>query len=464
MTEKEARALSWMAGLVASWYLRDDQLPVYYHLKTHRNPFIEAARRYGKTTSILTHVLEQLRAHPGWVCRWCEPNKNQAREIIMPEMDKIQAECPSHLKFKWQTTDSVYIGPHNSRLYLRGVNEDHGDSARGPFANILVADEFGHWSDPEYIVNEALRPQILTTRGQFIFASTPPKDLGHAYYEHKDRAIRDNRFIQRIITDNKGLTQLEIDEFIEETGGINCPAVRRELFCEPVSDPELLVIPEYKEELFDVSDSDYPRPAYCDKYVGCDLGFDDCSAILFGFFDFLTGTLVIEDEIVISGKNSKELAELAIAKEKVIWGDEKPYRRVADNEKQQLYDMSSLYGYSMNPTRKDEKHSAINELRVRFSQKKIKINRRCKSLRYQLKVGVWNAQKSTFSRSEKTGHLDAIDALIYLNRNLVTSHNPWPLNLGMTLDTHHFNPHSPGKAKEAEVLKQIFRPLSHPGG
>lgn len=425
----------WQQGIIAAWYLRDDQFPIYELLLREKNPFIECSRRYGKTTTILCYVFERLIQNPGWICRWCEPNKNQAREIVIEEVDKIQALIPKELRFQWTVTDSVYIHPiSKSKMYLRGVNEDRGDSARGPTSNIIVADEFGTWNDPDYIVQSALRPQLDTTDGPFITASTPPDDLGHSYYGHKERAIRLNRFIQRIIYDNAALSPERIAEIMAEVGGEKSPAWQREYLCKPVSDPERLVVPEYDEKLHDF-EGDYTRPAFFDSYVGMDLGFNDHTAALFGYWDFKERTLIIEDEYVANGRNSREITDSCKAKEAGLWGSldvqgnpvaPTVYRRVSDNDKQQIWDMMTMCGYTVMATRKDDKEAAINALRLRFTAGKIKIHKRCESLRYQLKVGLWNSRRSDFERGEKTGHLDAVDALIYLSRNLDEQRNPYP--------------------------------------
>lgn len=454
--EEELEELSlsvlWEMGDIASWYLREDQLPIYELLRSSKAPFIECARRYGKTTSILCYVLEELIRNPGYICRWCEPDKNQAREIVVDELEKVQAHAPKHLRFKYSVVDSVFKHPNGSKLYLRGVNHDRGDSARGPTANIIVADEFGTWKDPDYIVTSALRPQLQTTNGPFIFASTPPEDLGHAYYEHKAWAIEDGRFIQRIIHDNKSLSPERIQELIKECRGEDTPAWRREYLCEPVSDPERLVIPEFKEGVH-VRD-EYPRPEYFDAYVGADLGFNDATAFLFAFYDFKENTLVIEDELFVHGKNSREIVEMALGKERSLWGDKPPYRRIADNDLQQLYDMRSMLGYAVSPTRKDDLLAAVNSLRLRFQTAKIVVLSRCKSLIFQLKVGLWNERRTDFVRSDKTKHLDSISALIYLNRNIDLSRNPFPLLApGVSPYTHYIPPQNPMNLVPAEALE-----------
>lgn len=462
-----AATRAWESGLIASWYLRPRQLEVYLHLFEHKNPFVEKARRFGGTTTVLAYVLEKLRQAPGRVARWCCPWKNQAREIVLPELITIQKDCPESLRFHFQTTDSVCTGPNGSKLFLRGINEDRGESARGSFADIIVADEFGSWRDPIYTCNEVLRPQLLTTRGQFIFVSSPSRDLGHQYYLEKEHALRENRFIQRTIYDNEGLTNEEIEEEAKNCGGKETAAWLREYLCQPIADIKSLVIPEFKDELHVVPD-DYKTPEWFDTYVGVDFGFNDCTAFVFGYVEFNTGTLIIEDELVLSGANTRDIAQAALAIERRLWPayssfgqDRAVFRRVGDNELQQIFDMSTIHGYYVMPTRKDDKQAAVQQLRLRFQAGKIKIKSRCKNLLFQLKVGMWNDTKTNFVRGERIGHLDAIDALIYLNRNLDLSHNPYP-GPGYYVQgkSHVINPEtSIPQGSNEDILLRSFRPF-----
>jgi hypothetical protein len=457
-----ARHIFWRAGIIAPWYLREDQLPLYELLLKEKNPFLECARRYGKTTTILCFVIEKLLQSPGRICLWCEPDKAQAREIVIPEVAKIFQFAPEEMRPVWNTVDSFYWLPSTgnketaSKLRLRGVNHDRGNSARGPYSDIIVADEFGQWRDPNYIVQSALRPQLQTTNGPFIFASTPPEDLGHPYYWHLNWAVAEGRFIQRTIDDNRSITPERLEELKAECGGEHTEAWQREYLCKPVASPERLVIPEFKEEIHVIPD-DVARPEHFDTYVGMDLGLNDCSALLFAYVDFLKRELVIDDVWVRSGKNTKEIVEVAKEKEHSLWGTKscncvlmdygvgpkrcvehglQVYGRWSDNEMQQLYDMQSIHGYVVNATRKDDKLAALNNVRLLFTEGRIRIKQRCAPLLLQLKVGLWNERKTDFLRGETTGHLDAIDALIYLCRNINWAHNPYPQNVGVFPHSH----------------------------
>lgn len=460
MNQADSRRILWANGIIAAFYLRDDQIPAYKHLRSHRFPVYEAARRFGKTTIELCVDIENSINNNQHITRWCEPWKYQAREIVMPEMDKIQESCPSFLKAKFYKTDSFYEWPKTgSRLYLRGVNEDRGESSRGSFAHKIVADEKGSWKDPEYIVNEVLLPQLLTTKGALGSLSTPPRNLAHRWYADKELAVRDGRFLQNIIHDNKSLTREDIELFCEAMGGPQSPAWRREALCEAVPDGELQVVPEYREDLNDVPD-DHPRPAYFDCYVGGDSGADDNTALLFGYYDFLHDTIVIEDELILSGKTSEVITDQAKRKEKENWGDKKkPLRRVYDADKQILIDITSTHGYSVYLPEKTDRIAAIRTFRIRVKQGKFKVKKKCKVLRYQMRVGMWRDEKHLdFERSEDENlkHLDAIAAAVYFNRSVITSRNPYPQHEGVSLASHYVPEHVLKERSEDEALADLF--------
>jgi len=454
----EARVESWQHGIIAPWYLRNSQLELYELLIREKFAFIQAARRFGKTNSILCFVLEHLMRNPGWICRWCFPFKNQAREVLTAEMTKIQKHCPENLKFVYKTTDSVFENTEGSKLYIRGVNEDRGESSRGPACNIIIADEYGFWNEPKYIIESVLFPQLEKQEGQWLVtASTPPPDLGHAYYKEREVAKRQNKFISKTIYDNEALTQAELDIIIEKCGGVDSISFRRERLCEDVGDPEMLVIPEFSEAEH-VVDDDYPRPEWPTFYVAGDSGMDDNTAMLFGWYDFRKNEIVVEDEYVQNGQTTKTVIDFAKAKELELWGDEtKPKKRVYDADKQLIYDIWIDHKYQIHPPEKTDKIAAIHELRQEIQAGRFKVKNRCKNLIQQLKVGMWRDSKHTdFQRSEGLGHLDAIAAAIYLQRSVDRKLNPVPHNYGLSKFTHHINTGSSPLGQTQRALNEVF--------
>lgn len=438
MKQKSAREQLWRLTVIAPWYLYEYQKPVYEFFEKVKNPFFEATRRFGKSCTKLVQIQERSRRQKQRVTFWAEPWKEQARNIVIPEMDRVQESCPAELRAKFYRTDSFFEFPTTgSRLYLLGTNEDKAEGVRGRFAHEIVCDEIGSFVDADYVLNEVFWPMLLTTNGELCELGTPPRDLGHLFYGRKKLAMQEGRFISRDFDaiSTSVITQQEKDSFIESMGGRESTAVRRELYLEPVADESLLVIPEFKTALHVISE--YEMPLSFTPYVGIDLGLNDCTALVFGFYDFEKATLVIQDEVIVNGKNTKEITDTAKAKEKELWGKMPVINRWSDNDMQQLHDMHTVFGYSAYPTRKDDKLAAINSLRLRFTNQKIKILSRCKGLIFQLQVGIWNTKRSSFLRNETTGHLDAIDALVYLNRNVNERINPFNPAAGVSEYTHH---------------------------
>ena len=471
---QDPRWQMWSMGSIAQWYLRPSQLEIYLMLRSQKRPHIECARQFGKTTSILVWVLEELNRHPGHIVRWCEPLKNQCREIVIPEVKKLQKHAPYHMRMKWNSTDSVFRHPNGSLLYLRGVNEDSGESARGSHANIIVADEFGFWKNAKYIVEEVLKPQLETTGGSFVYTSTPPEDLSHLYYQYADEAVSDGRFLMKTIYDNESLSPERIEEIKKDCGGDNSIAWLRERLCHRIKDPEKVIVPEYEESRVMVP-NDYPKPRYFDAYVGGDSGADDNTAILYAYIDFVKGEVVFEDELVMNNATTPTIIAGSKEKERINWGTAEcqcqlgdfnvgpkmclhhglqPMRRVYDADKQLIYDIAREHKYLIEYPEKTEKLASIRWFRRMVQDGKVKVKERCKVLHRQLRVGQWSNEKHTdFMRSDDADlkHLDALAAAIYLVRSVLWTHNPFPQYEGVSPYTH-FIPETPTSTHDEQAL------------
>lgn len=453
-------------GIIAPWYLKPFQLGPYDTIRSNRFPFIEQSRRTGKTNEVLAFVMEQLIRNPGWICRWCEPWKYQAREIIMPEIELMQRFARRADRFVFKSTDSYYIHPNGSRLYLRGINEDKGESARGPKAHIIVADEYGSWKNAKYVVNHIFMPQLLSTRGPLIRLSTPPSDLGHKYYEDKERAIRDNRYCKRTIWDSLGelYDRMQIQDIMDEVGGEDSEAWKREFLCLEIGDIEKLVLPEFTEMMGKIVVAEVKRPTHFDTYIGADSGFDDNTFALFGYYDFIRDVVVIEREYCDNRKTTNQHIAEWRKIEAELWGgpdgeQPKVYKRTMDADKQKLYDIMVEEHYTVNRPHKAHKMASVNTLRERIRRGGIEIHESCVNLLRQMRVGMWrDDQKKDFDRTDGLGHLDGIAALMYFNRSVNIHRNPFPPDHGLRASTHYIPVEKRTEARtEHQKLANVFR-------
>jgi hypothetical protein len=457
----------WRLGNVRDWYLKPKQKSALLTIRDMEDPFFEASRRQGKTTTGLGYIVEESILKPGFVTRWCEPWKNQCREIVMTEMDKLQSRIPKRYRFRWNTTDSFYRCDWNdSRIYLRGVNEDRGESARGTAAHIVVCDELGSWREPTYVINEVLLPQILTTRGKLLKLGTPPKNLAHAYYKLKERAQADGNFVQRTIKDQELVEADQVEKLVRAMGGWDSPAVRRELLCEKVVDPNSAIVPEWDDRMIEALPPDEFFAFYL-KYDAVDTGVRDNTVCLLAYYDFMKAKLVVLDEIVLTGPEmtTERLAERMRALEatywKVKWEEfEKEGRkrwrmiapahlrlkRVSDIDLRLINDMTTLHGMFIEKTDKGYLEEMVNQMRIFVGQDRLRVHPRCTNLIDCLRYGLWREDRKDWERpepgvwedqvelSEFLGHFDALAALMYLIRNLDTKTNPVPFEYGKPED------------------------------
>jgi anti-sigma factor ChrR (cupin superfamily) len=101
--------------------------------------------------------------------------------------------------------------------------------------------------------------------------------------------------------------------------------------------------------------------------------------------------------------------------------------RVSDHDLGLIHDLATLHQLQFVPTAKGDLDHNLNQLRVAFARKKIRIHPRCKRLIYDLKNAIWkNQAKKVFAHSSDLGHFDTVAALIYLWRNVNQRRNPAP--------------------------------------
>jgi len=239
--------------------------------------------------------------------------------------------------------------------------------------------------------------------------------------------------------------------------------------CEVIFNSEDAVVPEFIEAEKDVV-TIWPKPSFYDKYVAMDIGFVDLTVVLFGFWDFDNGVLVIEDEFVINGHKltTTTLAENIKAYEERLWTNpftgefEQPYRRVSDNNLIVINDLQRDHGLTFLPTDKANKDANINALRNMISARQIAINPKCKTLISHLKSATWDKSHKSFRRSADNAHFDAVDSLTYMVRNIDKSRSPYPKGYRHSqigsYSSRFVSPHAKDEANQSyEKLAGLFK-------
>lgn len=471
ITREDAITELWTLGILA-WKLHAAQIDIYEAVqKSDAQKFIiNCSRRLGKSYCLCLIAIEYAMQNPNVRICYAAPTAKAVKKIIAPLFKTILDDCPSPLRPKWSAQDQVYKFPNGSEIHIAGTDAERAESLRGQSMHLGICDEAGFMDDLDYVVADILMPQTLTTGGRIILASTPAKTPAHDFTKYAEVAERDGNYIKKTIYDNPligkktiikfmmetdpNLTQAQAEEYWKQKSGPQNTTWQREYMAVNKTDEDLAIIPEF-EPLISELVRECVRPPFYDGYVGLDIGFNDFTVALFGYWDFAQATLVIEDEVVLNRSTTQTLANNIKETELRLWGHKRPYLRFSDTDLIVIADLQHQHGITFVPTKKDNKESAINNLRMMVANKQIAIHPRCKHLISHLKYGIWNKNKTSFEKSGDYGHFDAVDALIYLSRNLQRNRNPVPAGYGLDINGQFIAPNL-NATKNSKAIKKMF--------
>lgn len=416
-------------------------------------------RRVGKSFSLVTYAVEKALRKPYQYIKYSTSTNKSAKDMVMPLFRIVLETCPEHLRPEFRVHDNKWIFKNGSEILLHGIEKDKGDGLRGHAADFAIFDECAFTDGLEEAVNQVVLPMIIERQGRIILASTPPRQSGHPFLSFIAAAEKAKAVSKRTIYDCPRFTAKQIKMYEDEYGGVQSENFRVEYMCEIIRDTSAAIIPEFNDELAkQVVFNDYPDLHYRpDTYVSLDAGFADCAAVLFGFYDFPNATLVIQKEYVAPGKNTQELAEIIKSTEKQLWQGVPPFKRLSDTDLRLIEDLKVLHNLKFQKTAKDNKEAQINMLRIMFNQGRVKIHSSCVNLIMQLKYGQWKTSASgnrDFKRTAELSHNDAIDALLYMFRNVSQNRNPIP-EAGYD-PTQFWNPY-PNNTKISEQAKRLAK-------
>jgi hypothetical protein len=390
------------------------------------------ARGWGKSWMLIKEGLETCFAKPNQRVLYACPSREQARQVVVPTAEVMLETCPPELAPHWSDSKHAYVFPNKSLLVIEGADDENGKHLRGPFAHLVLCDEQGFWRRPEYVTRSILIPLAHRVKGRIISASTPPETPYHEFVTMIRMAQTRGSLIVRTVDDNPLLTPERRRELIQEIGNGDetSTAVRRELFCEIVTETERAVVPEFDRTLHV---EHVPRPDMFDAYEVIDLGMKDFTHCLFLHYRFDLATIVVEDEICVNNKPVSEIAPLLAAKEAALWGEQEPYIRISDNDPMEIAEFARQHYLQpdkvpremrFSPADNKNPEALINRMRSLFHAVRIKIDPRCIRLIAMLEGGLWNERRTDFERIPGLGHLDGLMALAYIIDRIDYARNP----------------------------------------
>lgn len=469
----------WRRGEL-SWMMHDVQKEMYslYVNAEERSTMVWLlSRQTGKSWCLAFIALMEATKHPNSIVKLLTDTKLHIRSIFEPIFREIlespKGPCPKDLAPEYVKSDFTYYFPNGSQIQMAGTDAGNAEKLRGQKARVVLVDEAGFCNDLNYNVLSILMPTTTHTKGKMILASTPAEQPDHDFVGFIETAEQEGNLTKKTLWENPLLTLDEKKSIVKKfPGGEHNVQFRREYLCDIIRDETKTVIPEFDDELIKEVVQEVPKPPFYTPYVAMDLGFKDLTVCLFGYYDFKSDKIVIEDEIVKKGKDLKlnKFAEEILAKESTLWINQftheliTPEARISDVDLIVIQEINrASYGQlNFMPVTKEPgyKLPLINKIRVMLQSGKITIDPKCVTLIRHLKNARWKdaSTKDTFSRSPDDGHYDAVDAMIYLIKSISYNKNPYPKNYNINSGTIYYPPNAvqPSQKTNMDIYKSIF--------
>jgi len=382
---------------------------------------------------------------PRALVKFSQPTQKMIRTNVLVDFYRLIEDCPKDIKPKFNGKDNVIEFPNGSQIQLAGTDGGNAESLRGGSCDLALIDEAGFCDNLTYIIQSIIGPTTDTTGGKMILASTTPPNAEHEFIERMKVAAIKDALIVRTVKDALEFSKQDEEPIIDQhrynkilndryNGNEQDSAFQTEYMCKIQNNNNSTVVPEFTDDYEQDCVVPWHRPDFCDKYVAMDIGFVDYTFVLFAFYDFQNGVVVIEDELIMNGPTmtTDALADSIKEREKNLWynkrtgQEEKPTLRVSDNNLIVINDLNRLHQLYFMPTQKDNRDMQINQLRMLIQSNRVIIHPRCKTLVQHLKHASWDKTRKDFKRSEAHGHYDGVMALCYLIRNIDMNRNPYP--------------------------------------
>ena len=368
---------------------------------THRFRVVDCGRRFGKTTLSVEEIKGKAVSKP---CRiaYIAPTFQQARDIAW-ELLKSELK-PIIIKInesRLEITTRTFQGGE-SLIVLRGWEAI--ETLRGQNFHFLVIDEIA--SMRNFLLNwqEVLRPTLTDFKGEALFISTP-KGFNHFYELFKKEAEDpDYKSFHYTTYDNPHIPPEEIEKAKQE---ITEDRFAQEYLAD-FRKTEGLVYKEFDRELHLFADEDIQHLTFTDYFAGIDFGFTNPTAVIHIRKDRDENFYVV-DEFYEPQHSEEEIAEyVAACKFQRVYPDPESPSAIKALRTKKVNVRTVVKN-------RDSIKNGINILRELFKSNRLKINRKCENLIYELETYSYPEKKDLKNEDEnpikENDH--ACDALRY---------------------------------------------------
>jgi hypothetical protein len=454
LTYQGVRHFLWRDGDLA-WKLDTLQIQIKETIDKSqaKSICILSSRRLGKSYLAVVIALEYCIRHPGSIVRILAPTLKQVSDIVQDNLAPISLDAPPDFITRSKSEYRWTVG--SSTIRLGALERAHVDNNRGGNADLVIYEEGGfvNSEDYRYACESVIGPQLIRTSGREIHISSPSEDEHH--HLHDSVAVRceaTGTLFKYTIYDSPSITPEQIQEAALRCGGYESEAWKREYLAQIIRSRTLMVVPEFDETRHV---SEFSLPEHYEAVLSIDLGgIKDKHAGSTIIWDFEHARLLVWEDFLLDPNTPTPLviAESKRIEANIKWAASP--ERWADIPGQTQIDWINEHNYMVRVPMKDDRDAQINALRILFSQDKIRIHPRCKALIGCLKSARYNDKRTDFERSELYGHADPLMALVYGNRMINKTRNPFP-NRVIKRDSQLYAPHR----MEVDPLEQIAQQI-----
>jgi hypothetical protein len=422
---------AWFNGDL-SWLLDDLQLEI--RQKVHRVAaplyWFNCSRQIGKSYLALVIALEFLiiSMRMPRIARIYSATLGQVSDIVNDNMVKIMESSPMGFVERMKSENRWRVG--KCQLRLGTMERSHVDKNRGGTCNLALYEETGflHSDDAKYAVESVVGPQLTRANGlrREIHVSTPSEDEFH--YLHtvvgpNTRAL--NSYYEYDIDKSPSITPKMRAECVRRSGGEDTETFLREYKCQVIRTQSRMLFPEFDEnkhvKIFEL-------PKFYEAILMIDGGgVRDKTGIVLGVYDFREQRLLITNEAELPrGTGSAEIVATArFIENEIKWRDTP--NRWADLPGLTSIDFNNEHNYFVRMPKKDNRDANIAATRVRLNNNQLWIHPRCTRLISCMKAARWDKHRKEIERTDDHGHADLAVSLVYADRMIDRSTNPYPV-------------------------------------
>lgn len=381
-------------------------------------------RRWGKSFLLVVMALEDCLRKPETTVRIIGPEIDQTIGIILPLIMKICVDAPYGLIRPTKSYRHWHVG--KSILILGGFDKKNIEKHRGTESDAIYIEETGSSDSLEYdyAMREVLMPHLLLSRGPLTHFTTPPKEIDHPFILTTIPTSKVNgAFFEYTIYDNPMLSSAQIQEAIDDCGGVTSVAFRREHLVQIFRDETRMIVPEF-DVAKHVPKVDIERPQYANYWIAGDYGGqEDGTSFGLIYYHFDLAKIVIDSELFYEPQIPNSVIAPEVLELEATTG--KDLERWVDMPGQTRVDLDNDYGFWTQAPLKDDADAALQFLRKLFIEGKILVNPSCKQTILTLATGQWNDRRTDYKRTPILFHCDPIDMLKYGMRHINYA-NPYP--------------------------------------